>query len=286
MTEFPNVRIPIGDVVENFIDFLAMNFEAFFDFIFVISSSMIKGLEAGLLAIPWWIFIIIIFLLGWYFTNLYGGLLFGFFIFLIGTFDLWPETMTTISIVLISVILSLIIGIPLGVGTAFSKTMSTIMRPILDAMQTMPSFVYLIPVIFFFPLGNVPAVIATIIYALPPVIRLTELGIRNVDKEVVESAQSFGSSTSQMLMKVQLPQALPTIMAGVNQTTMMALSMAVVGSMVGAQGLGERVLYAINRIDISLGFEAGISIVFLAIIIDRITGGIANRLQKHRRDAA
>ncbi|MCK1997105.1 proline/glycine betaine ABC transporter permease [Psychrobacillus psychrodurans] len=286
MTEFPEVRIPIGDVVENFIDFLAMNFEAFFDFVFVISSSMIKGLEAGLLAIPWWIFIIIIFLLGWYFTNLYGGLLFGLFIFLIGTFDLWPETMTTISIVLISVILSLVIGIPLGVGTAFSKTMSTIMRPVLDAMQTMPSFVYLIPVIFFFPLGNVPAVIATIIYALPPVIRLTELGIRNVDKEVVESAQSFGSSTSQMLMKVQLPQALPTIMAGVNQTTMMALSMAVVGSMVGAQGLGERVLYAINRIDISLGFEAGISIVFLAIIIDRITGGIANRLQKHRRDGA
>ena len=286
MTEFPDVRIPIGDVVENFIDFLAMNFDAFFDFIFVISSSMIKGLEAGLLAIPWWIFIIIIFLLGWYFTNLYGGLLFGFFIFLIGTFDLWPETMTTISIVLISVILSLLIGIPLGVGTAFSKSLSTIMRPVLDAMQTMPSFVYLIPVIFFFPLGNVPAVIATIIYALPPVIRLTELGIRNVDREVVESAQSFGSSTSQMLMKVQLPQALPTIMAGVYQTTMMALSMAVVGSMVGAQGLGERVLYAINRIDISLGFEAGISIVFLAIIIDRITGGIANRLQKHRRDAA
>ncbi|MEK5205596.1 ABC transporter permease [Psychrobacillus sp. FSL H8-0510] len=286
MTEFPDVRIPIGDIVENFIDFLAMNFDAFFDFIFVISSSMIKGLEAGLLAIPWWIFIIIIFLLGWYFTNLYGGLLFGFFIFLIGTFDLWPETMTTISIVLISVILSLLIGIPLGVATAFSKSLSTIMRPVLDAMQTMPSFVYLIPVIFFFPLGNVPAVIATIIYALPPVIRLTELGIRNVDKEVVESAQSFGSSTSQMLMKVQLPQALPTIMAGVNQTTMMALSMAVVGSMVGAQGLGECVLYAINRIDISLGFEAGISIVFLAIIIDRITGGIANRLQKHRRDVA
>src|SRR4051812_10139934 len=111
MTEFPNVRIPIGDVVENFIDFLAMNFDAFFDFIFVISSSMIKGLEAGLLAIPWWIFIIIVFLLGWYFTNLYGGLLFGAFIFLIGTFDLWPETMTTISIVLISVILSLVIGI-------------------------------------------------------------------------------------------------------------------------------------------------------------------------------
>lgn len=286
MNDFPDIRIPIGDGVEKFIDFLAANFDAFFDFIFVISSGLIKGLETGLLAVPWWLFIIIIFILGWYFTNLYGGLLFSFFIFLIGTFDLWPETMTTISIVLISVVLSLILGIPLGIGMAFSKTMSTIMRPILDAMQTMPSFVYLIPVIFFFPLGNVPAVIATIIYALPPVIRLTELGIRNVDHEVVESAQSFGSSTSQMLMKVQLPQALPTIMAGINQTTMMALSMAVVGSMVGAQGLGERVLYAINRIDISLGFEAGISIVFLAIIIDRITNGIAGRLQKHRREDA
>lgn len=286
MTEFPNVRFPIGDAVEKFVDFLAANFDAFFDFIFIISSSMIKGLEAGLLAIPWWLFIVIIFLIGWYFNNIYGGLLYGAFIFLIGSFDLWPETMTTISIVLISVILSLVIGIPLGVGMAFSKSMSRIMRPILDAMQTMPSFVYLIPVIFFFPLGNVPAVIATIIYALPPVIRLTELGIRSVDKEIVESAQSFGSSSSQMLMKVQLPQALPTIMAGINQTTMMALAMAVVGSMVGAQGLGERVLFAINRIDISLGFEAGISIVFLAIIIDRVTGGIANRLQKHRRDAA
>lgn len=286
MNEFPDIRIPIGNGVEKFIDFLAANFDSFFDFIFVISSAMIKGLEAGLLAIPWWLLIIVIFSLGWYFTSLYGGLLFALFMFLIGTFNLWPQTMTTISIVLISVILSLVIGIPFGIWTAFSKTMSAIMRPILDAMQTMPSFVYLIPVIFFFPLGNVPAVIATIIYALPPVIRLTELGIRNVDQEIVESAQSFGSSRSQMLLKVELPQALPTIMAGVNQTTMMALAMAVVGSMVGAQGLGERVLYAINRIDISLGFEAGVSIVFLAIIIDRITGGIAKRLQKHGRDVA
>ncbi|WP_349772329.1 ABC transporter permease [Lederbergia citrisecunda] len=284
MSEFPDIRIPIGQGVEKFIDFLAEHFEAFFDFIFAIASSSIKGLETALLALPWWVFIIIIFLLGWYFTNVYGGLLFSFFMFLVGTFNLWPEMMTTIAIILISVLLSLIIGIPLGIIMAFNKVLSTAMRPILDAMQTMPSFVYLIPVIFFFPLGNVPAVIATVIYALPPVSRLTELGIRNVNKEVIESAQSFGSSTMQMLVKVQLPQALPTMMAGINQTTMMALAMAVVGSMVGAQGLGERVLYAINRIDIALGFEAGISIVFLAIIIDRITGGIAERLQKHRRE--
>ena len=286
MIEFPDIRIPIGNGVEKFIDFLAVNFSAFFDFIFIIASTSIKGLESGLLAIPWWLLMIIVFLLGWYFTSLPGGLLFSFFIFLIGSFNLWPETMTTISIVLISVVLSLAVGIPLGIIMAFNKVLSSIMRPVLDAMQTMPSFVYLIPVIFFFPLGNVPAVIATVIYALPPVSRLTELAIRNVDQEVVESAQSFGSSTMQMLTKVQLPQALPTIMAGINQTTMMALAMAVVGSMVGAQGLGERVLYAINRIDISLGFEAGISIVFLAIIIDRITGGIAERLQKHRRNGS
>ncbi|PKC52275.1 hypothetical protein RhiirA1_481876, partial [Rhizophagus irregularis] len=214
MDDFFNIRIPIGDGVAAFIDFLANNFERFFDFIFVIASSLIKWLESGLLAIPWWIFIVIVFAIGWYFKSLYSGVLYAFFMFLIGTFELWPETITTISVVLISVVLSLLIGIPLGIGMAFSKAMSVIMRPILDAMQTMPSFVYLIPVIFFFPLGNVPAVIATIIYALPPVIRLTELGLRNVDKEVIESAQSFGSSHFQMLMKVQLPQALPTIMAG------------------------------------------------------------------------
>ncbi|HEY9582685.1 MAG TPA: ABC transporter permease subunit, partial [Savagea sp.] len=189
-------------------------------------------------------------------------------------------------VIIISVVLSLLIGIPLGILMAFNRTFASIMRPILDAMQTMPTFVYLIPVIFFFPLGNVPAVIATIIYALPPVMRLTELGIRNVDEEVIESAESFGSSRMQMLVKVQLPQALPTIMAGVNQTTMMALSMAVVGSMVGADGLGERVLHALNRIDMSLGFEAGISIVFLAIIIDRITAGIAEKMQSRRGEAS
>lgn len=286
MKEFPNIRIPVGDYVDKFIDFLAMNFGWLFDFIFVIASTTIKSIESTLLATPWWVIMIIVFLLGWYFNNIFGGLLFAAFIFLIGSFDLWTETMTTVAIIVISVVLSLVIGIPVGILMAFSRPFSIIMRPILDAMQTMPTFVYLIPVIFFFPLGNVPAIIATIIYALPPVIRLTELGIRNVDEEVIESAESFGSSRNQMLVKVQLPQALPTMMAGVNQTTMMALSMAVVGSMVGAHGLGERVLYAINQINISLGFEAGISIVFLAIIIDRITNGIADRIQNTRRRSA
>lgn len=286
MQSFPDIQFPIGDTVAAFIDFLALNFKGFFDFLFVIFSSTIKATEQGLLMLPWWLLILIVVAIGTYFTSWKGGITFGVFLFLIGTFDLWSQTMTTLAVIIISVVLSLLIGIPLGILMAFNRTFASIMRPILDAMQTMPTFVYLIPVIFFFPLGNVPAVIATIIYALPPVMRLTELGIRNVDEEVIESAESFGSSRMQMLVKVQLPQALPTIMAGVNQTTMMALSMAVVGSMVGADGLGERVLHALNRIDMSLGFEAGISIVFLAIIIDRITAGIAEKMQSRRGEAS
>lgn len=280
--DFPDITTTIGDYVKAFIDFLDENLEPFFDFIFLISSRSINGFEQFLLYIPWWVFLLLIFLLGWRFKSLFSGVLYAAFIFLVGTFGMWEEMMTTLSIVLVSVLASLIIGIPTGILMALSKGFSVVMRPILDAMQTMPSFVYLIPVIFFFPIGNIPAVIATIIYAVPPVIRLTELGIRNVDQEVIESAESFGSSRMQMLVKVQLPQALSTIMAGINQTTMMALAMAVIGSMVGAEGLGKQVLIAINHIDISLGFEAGISIVFLAIIIDRVTAGIAERFQAHR----
>ncbi|SRR5690606_10046846 len=283
MSNFPDIKWDfLGKSVEKFIKWVDTTFEGFFDIIHLISSQTINGIDSFLSFIPWWLFLIITFLLGWRFKSALSGVLYAFFIFLIGTFGLWDVLMITIAIVLTSVVISLIIGIPLGVWMAFSKKFSIFMRPILDAMQTMPSFVYLIPAIFFFSLGNVSAVFATLIYALPPVIRLTELAIRNVDEDVIESAQSFGSSRWQMLTKVQLPQALPTIMAGVNQTTMMALSMVVIASMVGAKGLGEQVLIAINRIDMALGFEAGISIVFLAIIIDRVTNGVASSFQKHK----
>jgi len=281
MGSFPGIRTNLGDYVDWFVGVLDRTFEGFFEFIFFISSRTINGIDDFLVWLPWWLFIIIVILLGWYFKSIYAGILYGFFIFLIGTFGLWEEMMTTIAIIVTAVIVCLIIGIPVGVWMSFSKGFSTVMRPLLDAMQTMPSFVYLIPAIFFFGLGNVSAIFATLIYALPPVIRLTELAIRGVDQEVIESAQSFGSSRWQMLSKVQLPQALPTIMAGVNQTTMMALAMVVIASMVGAKGLGEQVLVSINRIDIALGFEAGISIVFLAIIIDRITNGIAGKFQRN-----
>lgn len=283
MGNFPDITTKLGDYVELFVEFLDVTFEAFFDFIYLFASGIINGIEGFLVWLPWWLFIVVIILLGWYFKSLMSGVFYGIFIFIIGTFGLWEDMMTTIAVVLTAVIVSLGIGMPVGIWMAFSKRFSTVMRPILDAMQTMPSFVYLIPAIFFFGLGNVSAIFATLIYAVPPVIRLTELAIRGVDKEVIESAESFGSSRFQMLRKVQLPQALPTIMAGVNQTTMMALAMVVIASMVGGQGLGEQVLVSINRIDIALGFEAGISIVFLAIIIDRVTSGLADKLQRHRR---
>lgn len=283
MENFPEITTSIGKYVEDFVNYIASAFSGFFDFIFFIASRSINGIDDFLVWMPWWVFILIIFALGWYFQSLLSGVIFGIFIFLIGTFGLWGDMMTTIAIILAAVGISLIVGIPMGVWMSFNKIISNIMRPILDAMQTMPSFVYLIPAIFFFGLGNVSAIFATLIYSIPPVIRLTELAIRGVDDEVIESALSFGSSRGQMLRKVQLPQALPTIMAGVNQTTMMALAMVVIASMVGASGLGEQVLISINRIDIALGFEAGISIVFLAIIIDRITNGVADRFQKHRR---
>lgn len=283
MGDFPELTLAFGKYVEDFVNYLASTFATFFEFIYLISSKTMNSIEFVLVSMPWWLFIAIIFALGWYFKNVLTGVTFGVFIFLIGTFGLWEDMMTTIAIIVTAVAISLIIGIPIGIWMAFSKVVSSIIRPILDAMQTMPSFVYLIPGIFFFGLGNVSAVFATLIYATPPVIRLTELAIREVDEEVIESALSFGSSKGQILRKVQLPQALPTMMAGVNQTTMMALAMVVIASMVGASGLGEQVLVSINRIDIALGFEAGISIVFLAIIIDRITNGVADRFQKHRR---
>ncbi|WP_339163217.1 proline/glycine betaine ABC transporter permease [Siminovitchia sp. FSL H7-0308] len=283
MEGFPDIQTNLGKYADQLVTFLDVSLEGFFDFIFFLASRTINGIQDFLIWIPWWLFIVAIFLLGWYFKSVFSGVLYGVFIFLIGTFGLWEDMMTTIAIIVTAVLICLVLGIPFGILMSYSTGFSTVARPILDAMQTMPSFVYLIPAIFFFGLGNVSAIFATLIYALPPVIRLTELAIRGVDKEVIESAQSFGSSPWQMLRKVQLPQALPTIMAGVNQTTMMALAMVVIASMVGAQGLGEQVLIAINRIDIALGFEAGISIVFLAIIIDRITNGAADKFQKHRR---
>lgn len=200
-----------------------------------------------------------------------------------GVFGLWNSAMETMALIVLSVVLSIVVGIPFGVIAARSNTFDAILKPLLDGMQTMPSFVYLVPVVMFFGIGNVPAVFATIVYAAPPTIRFTNLGIREVSPQVVEAARSFGTTPRQLLLKVQLPMALPTIMAGINQTTMMALAMMVIASLVGAGGLGEEVQRALSRARPGEALLGGLGIVFLAIIIDRITQAWAKSRQEALR---
>ncbi|MGN6448248.1 MAG: ABC transporter permease [Brucella intermedia] len=185
--------------------------------------------------------------------------------------DLWTGTMESLSLVLASTVIAVVIGIPLGIAMARSDTIASIVRPVLDLMQTMPAFVYLIPAAMFFGLGAVPGTIATVIFAMPPVVRLTNLGIRQVHSEFVEAGLAFGCTSRQLLFKVQLPNAMPSIMAGINQTIMLSLSMVVIASMIGAGGLGNTVLTGIQRLNVGLGFEGGLAVVILAVILDRIT---------------
>jgi len=203
--------------------------------------------------------------------------------FLIGVIGIWDAAMATIALMLISTLLAVLIGIPVGVVMSRSRTVQSIALPVLDIMQTMPIFVYLIPFVMLFGPGKIPALLATIVFAVPPVIRLTNLGIRQVDAEVVEAYTAFGATRRQVLFNVQIPLALPTIMAGINQTTMMALSMVVIASMIGAGGLGYQVLQGIQRLEVSRGLLAGLGIVFLAVIIDRIAQAYGHRMQQHLR---
>ena len=242
-----------------------------------------KGFGVVFENIPWFIFIPGMFFLAWKLMHsLKAGIAVAVALFLIGSFGYWDMSMQTLSLVSAAVMFSLLIGIPTGIMMARHDRAETIIRPLLDGMQTMPSFVYLIPALMLFGLGRVPAIIATIINAVPPIIRLTNVGIRTVDPEAIEAAKAFGANNNQVLWEVQLPLAKPSIMVGVNQTTMMALSMVVIGSMIGAKGLGMEVLMAINRIQVGRGFEAGASIVFLAIIIDRLTHAAVKRLERDK----
>jgi ABC-type proline/glycine betaine transport system permease subunit len=275
LTQFPDIfKISINDSIDNAINEINKNFEGLFKVIKDAVLGFLNGIGSIINVIPWWLLILIVFFLGWKTSKkIHKGILYAFSLFIIGVLGLWELMNLTLAIVIVSVLISLLFGLPIGILLSSSKRAFTIVRPILDAMQTMPSFVYLIPAVMFFGLGKVPAVIATIIYAIPPVIRLTCHAINQVDKEMIEAAQSFGSTKMQLLLKVKLPQALPTIMTGVNQTMMMAVSMVVTCSMIGAAGLGEEVLIGINRLEIGRGFTAGISIVIIAILMDRLTQG-------------
>jgi len=199
---------------------------------------------------------------------------------LIATMDMWGEAMSTLSLVLVASLVAALIGLPLGILAARRSGFSSLIRPLLDFMQTMPSFVYLIPAIIFFGIGKVPGVVATVVFSMPPAVRLTELGLRQVDPEVVEAGEAFGASPRKILTQIQIPLALPTIMAGVNQVIMLALSMVVISGIVGAGGLGAVVFRGVTRLDVGLGFEGGLSVVILAIFLDRITSAFGERASK------
>ena len=280
MWDFPEaLYIDIGQYIEKLVRWMLVNMSGFFDAVTQVIIWVLLRVQDGLAFIPWWAYVALVFLAGWRLGNWKRGLSYAFMLFLVGAFGLWGLMIYTLSIVFVSVFISLLVGIPLGVAMAKFLRFGQILKPILDAMQTMPSMVYLIPAAMLFGLGLVPAVFATTIYALPPIIRLTYLGLMNVNKEVKEAGQSFGSTGWQLLQKVELPQALPTIMTGINQTTMMAMSMVVLSSMIGARGIGQEVLTSINRLEIGRGFNAGFAIVFIAIIFDRILQGAANRFK-------
>ncbi|HCA41518.1 MAG TPA: choline ABC transporter permease subunit [Aminobacterium sp.] len=282
---FPEtLEFHIADYVNNGVDYLLEKLAPTFDSIANGILEVLLGIENLLSAIPWWGYVFLVGFLAWKATKrLCSTIILPMSILIIGVFGLWELAIGTLSIVVAAVILALLMGVPLGILIAKVHCVGPIFHPILDAMQTMPSFVYLIPTMMFFGLGKVPAVLATLIYSLPPVIRLTALGLKQVPKPAQEAAIAYGATSWQLLKEVQLPLAMPTIMAGVNQTTMMALSMVVVASMIGAQGLGQEVLLSINRIDMGRGFEAGISIVIMAIAIDRITQGFARHLDPTKR---
>jgi len=281
MMEFPEIiSLPVAEWIDGGMSWVLSNWAFVFDAIGDVILLTLLSIERALLWLPWLVLVVLVGLVAWRVMRLWwAGLLMSLFLILIGTFGYWDLAMMTLAIIIAAVIISLAIGIPTGILMARSNRVESILRPVLDAMQTMPSFVYLIPALMLFGLGKVPAVFATVIYAVPPVIRLTNVGIRQVPQSVVEAAQAFGSNPRQILFEVQLPLAIPSIMVGINQTTMMALAMVVIASMIGARGLGLEVLLSINRIEVGRGFEAGLSIVLLAIIIDRITHALAARQQ-------
>jgi len=244
--------------------------------------SFLVWFEKLLLATPWWLVIAIVAGLA-YLASRSWKLCLGTVISftLIGYFGMWEDAMSTMSIILVCTLMAIVLGVPIGIIMARSDRMRMIITPILDVMQTMPAFVYLIPVVMLLGIGKIPGVLAVIIYAIPPVIRLTNLGIRLVDKDVLEAATAYGASSMQRLIGVQLPLAMPTIMAGINQTIMMALSMVVIASMIGVSGLGQPVLKSITNQYFTLGLFNGLAIVALAIIFDRVSQAYAKRTQRH-----
>ncbi|WP_424464766.1 ABC transporter permease [Pseudoclavibacter helvolus] len=273
-------RLPLGEGAEAVVRWLTEALDGLFAVIRSLFQGMYEGVYWVLETPPFWAILIVVaavafFAKGW---KLAVGSLVGF-LMIVGV-NQWENAMATLALVLVASALAILFSIPLGIWTAKSDAASAAVKPILDFMQTMPAFVYLIPALILFRVGVVPGIVATIIFAMAPGVRMTELGIRGVDKEVVEAGRAFGATPGRILRQIQLPLAMPSIMAGVNQVIMLALSMVVIAGMVGAGGLGAQVVQSLNRIDVALGFEAGISVVILAIFLDRVTAAFAG--QKRR----
>lgn len=268
---FDHARIPLDRWVEQLIAWVVQHFRGFFTAVKAPIDWTLTTIEGALQAVPPLVLIIVLALLAWQLAGkkLALGTLAG--MLFIGLIGAWQETVTTLSLVLTAVLFCMLIGIPAGIAMARSEKIARVLRPLLDAMQTTPAFVYLVPIVMLFGIGNVPGVVVTIIFAVPPVIRLTNLGIRQVPEDLIEAAHSFGADAKQMLFKVQLPLAMPTIMAGVNQTLMLSLSMVVIASMISVGGLGLMVLRGIGRLDIGLASIGGLGIVIMAIVLDRMT---------------
>lgn len=273
--------IPMADWVNSFVNWLMLTFSAVFDGISSVINVVLSGIESLLLWCPWWVVILAFGLLAWRVARWRIAIFVVLGFYFMGTLGVWDRAMETLALIATAVLISVAFAIPVGIWAARNDTVEKTLRPILDAMQTMPAFVYLIPAIMFFGIGKVPGVIATVIFAMPPGVRLTNLGIRQVPVDVVEAGKAFGSTSRQLLFKIQIPMAIPTIMAGVNQTIMMALSMAVIGAIIGAGGLGYEVYHGISRIDVGRGFIGGISIVIIAMILDRLTGAMG-KPRRHR----
>jgi ABC-type proline/glycine betaine transport system permease subunit len=273
-------RIEIGEWIEDVIVWLRDNADPVFDLIVTLLDKPIDWLDQALLAPPAFVIALIAGLIGfavrgWQFAVFAVA---GFL--LIDGMDQWEPAMETLSLVLIATLIAVAISVPVGIAAARNGVVAAVVRPVLDFMQTLPVFVYLLPAVFFFGIGPVPGIIATIIFSIPPGVRLTQLGIRQVDQEMIEASRAFGATSNQLLWQVQLPLALPTIMAGINQVIMLSLAMVVVAGLIGAGGLGAEVIRGIQRVDVALGFEGGIGVVVLAIFLDRITEAVGSRASR------
>jgi ABC-type proline/glycine betaine transport system permease subunit/ABC-type proline/glycine betaine transport system substrate-binding protein len=276
-------RLQLGGMINHLVQWLLLHYSYLFNSFSSVIGKSVNEINLCLGGLPWWLLIAVFAGLAWYFRGWRLALGSALGLLLIYDLQLWPVFLNTLVLIIVATIIAVVLGIPLGIISGISRRFHDFFTPILDFMQTMPSFVYLIPALMFFGLGIVPAVFATIIFGMPPVIRLTDLGIRQLPHDMVEVGEAFGSNTWQLLWKIQVPLAVPSIMAGINQTMMLSLSMVVIAAMIGAGGLGQGVLQGISQMNIGLGFENGVAVVILAMVLDKLSQGFLVSLQKREK---